>query len=383
MRGKNLFLIGAFAVIISGVGLTQALVEARRGERPQFTDLFLHAPSEEHLRGFEEDLEDASCFTEYLRPAMQYAQFAALGNTGDYALMGRDGWLFYKNGVQFLIEPWDGNAAVADVIVSFRERLAGRGIELLVVPAPGKASVYPDRLTARARAGGGVVYAHSRQLMGQLKARGVAMVDLFEVFDRARAEEGDEPDLYLQRDTHWSPAGMRLAAEAVAARLIELGWVARGDAAYDLRPASIERRGDIVHMMRSPRIEARFERQRVDCAQVVTKGEGLLYADDPQSEVLVLGDSFLRIYQADEPESAGFIAHLARELGMSLASIVNDGGASTLVRQELARKPELLSGKKVVVWEFVERDIRFGAEGWQDVALPELPAAETGAQSAS
>ena len=59
----------------------------------------------------------------------------------------------------------------------------------------------------------------------------------------------------------------------------------------------------------------------------------------PESEVLILGDSFLRIYEQDEPGSAGFIAHLARELGQPLTSIVNDGGASTLVRQELARRP--------------------------------------------
>ena len=371
MKAKNLLLIGAFAVAIYGVGLTQAIVEARRGERPQFLDLFGRAPGEKHLRDFEEDLEDTSVFAQYLRPTMQYAQLVALGNTGDYALKGHDGWLFYKNGVQFLVEPWDGNDAVADAIVSFRDRLAARGIKLLVVPAPGKASVYPDRLTARARAGDAGVHAHSRQLIDQLRARGVEVADLYEVFARTRTGVGEGADLYLQRDTHWSPAGMRIAAQAVAARLIDLGWVVRGDTAYDLRPASIERRGDIVHMMRSPRIEARLDRQRVDCAQVVTQGDASPYADDPHSDVLVLGDSFLRIYQTDEPESAGFIAHLARELGMPLTSIVNDGGASTLVRQELARKPALLTGKKVVIWEFVERDIRFGAEGWKDVTLPQ------------
>jgi hypothetical protein len=85
----------------------------------------------------------------------------------------------------------------------------------------------------------------------------------------------------------------------------------------------------------------------------------------------VLGDSFLRIYERDEPGSAGFIAHLARELSQPLASIVNDGGASTLVRQELSRKSGLLEGKSLVIWEFVERDIRFGMEGWQGVPLPE------------
>jgi hypothetical protein len=91
--------------------------------------------------------------------------------------------------------------------------------------------------------------------------------------------------------------------------------------------------------------------------------------------VLVLGDSFLRIYQQDEPGGAGFIAHLARELKQPLTSVVNDGGASTLVRQELHRRPALLQNKRVVVWEFVERDIRLGTEGWQQVPLPPLTGA--------
>ena len=91
--------------------------------------------------------------------------------------------------------------------------------------------------------------------------------------------------------------------------------------------------------------------------------------DAPEAEVLILGDSFLRIYQRDEPGAAGFIAHLARGLGQPLSSIVNDGGASTLVRQELAHRPAFLMNKKLVIWEFAERDIRYGAEGWQIVPL--------------
>ena len=94
------------------------------------------------------------------------------------------------------------------------------------------------------------------------------------------------------------------------------------------------------------------------------------YVDDPESQILVLGDSFLRIYQQDAPGSGGFVAHLAYELGTPLTSLVNDGGASTLVRQSLSTKPGLLDGKRVVVWEFVERDIRFGLEGWQKIPLP-------------
>ena len=119
-----------------------------------------------------------------------------------------------------------------------------------------------------------------------------------------------------------------------------------------------------------PRIEARFEPERISARQVTETATGELYRDDPLAEILVLGDSFLRIYEQDEPGAAGFVAHLARELRRPVASIINDGGASTLVRQELHRRPALLTNKKVVVWEFVERDIRLGIEGWQRVPLP-------------
>ena len=124
-------------------------------------------------------------------------------------------------------------------------------------------------------------------------------------------------------------------------------------------------------MLKTPRIESLFEPQEIRCEQVVASQDGQPYRDDPDAGILVLGDSFLRIYEQDEPGSAGFIAHLARELGQPVTSLVNDGGASTLVRQELARKPHLLTGKNLVVWEFVERDISLRHAEWEDVRITE------------
>ncbi len=112
-----------------------------------------------------------------------------------------------------------------------------------------------------------------------------------------------------------------------------------------------------------------LEPESLACLQAVESDGRTPYADRVESDVLILGDSFLRIYERDEPIAAGFIAHLARELGQPLTSIVNDGGGSTLVRQDLARRPALLMNKKLVIWEFAERDIRYGTEGWQIVPL--------------
>jgi hypothetical protein len=56
-----------------------------------------------------------------------------------------------------------------------------------------------------------------------------------------------------------------------------------------------------------------------------------------------------------------------------MMSLVNDGGGSTLVREELCGQPAFLKNKKVVLWEFVERDIGIGLKGWQRTALPAAP----------
>jgi hypothetical protein len=145
----------------------------------------------------------------------------------------------------------------------------------------------------------------------------------------------------------------------------------------------VDRTGDIGVMTTLPaglmrRLSNSFMPEKTRCYQVyaITRDARgavcgrTLYKDDfKHSAILVLGDSFSRIYQTDEPRSAGWISHLARELSQPVASLVNDGGASTLVRQSLARKPNLLKGKKLVVWEVVERDFRFGDDGWKDVPI--------------
>ena len=369
MNRTAIFLSGAFLIVVFGVGIVQAAVEVFHGERPQALDLFSSPPTEQHLRTYEKDLEKASWFAQQLRPWVQYARFRLFGDLGENSIPGRDGWLFYRPDVEYLIQPLPENNAM-EAIKAFHAGLLARGIRLLVVPVPGKPSSYPEMLTGRVPADDDRVSANTFKTIQVLREAGVEVLDLFPVLRGQVPETLLAAPTYLAQDTHWSPAGMRRAAEATAKRLAELGWIAEGTMNYSLKPVSIQRQGDVLKMLQNPRIERGFAPQTVDCEQVVMPESGQPCQDDPLSEALVLGDSFLRIYERDEPGSAGFISHLAHALHRPMASIVNDGGASTLVRQELARRPQLLEGKKVVVWEFVERDLRFGTEGWQVVPLP-------------
>lgn len=388
LRDPRWFLILMFLGIIGGVPLIQLLLEARQEDGVRAFEVFSQTPTAANLRAYERSLESANWAARATRPWIQQAQFEWLNYGGGKAAMGQDGWYFYKPGLNYMLarpEPPASTGGSNDpfaAIVDFRDRLAARDIYLMVMPVPNKESVYPDRLTKRAGALHGVMAPRTKDLLDRLRSANVEVIDLFDSFDRARRQTSPAPrePLYLAQDTHWSPAGVDLAAKIVSRRLLELGWGRPGKVDYSERPAPVRRSGDILRMLQLPKIERQVKPETVPCAQVVRGDNGELYKDAPDAEILVLGDSFTRIYQQDEPGAAGFIAHLAKELKQPLLSLVNDGGGSTLARQELQGRPAFLHRKKVVLWEFVERDIGLGLLGWQLVPLPQaVSAATTGA----
>jgi len=279
----------------------------------------------------------------------------------------------------------------------------------VVVPVPGKPSVYPDQVTRRDLHNEKPFHSPTLELLHTLQRNGVSTVDLFSTFGTARSDAAlaatNEP-LYLAQDTHWTPQGAQLAAASVAARLREMNLAPSPAKEFRAERVQVARWGDVLDMMQLPGLRDAFPSQTVECLQVVDPALGPLVptaSDRPgtyrypgqQASVLVLGDSFCRIYQYPEPPSlgeqpagvaaarkeasgtkrflpgsAGFISLLALVLQSPVDAIVSDGGASTDVRRKLSTNPEILEGKKVVVWEFVERDIALGRAGWEDVPLP-------------
>lgn len=365
-----------------------------------FTQFFRYTVFNQHyLRAFEKELEDQSVFAASIRPVMQWLRYRILGDVGDKAIAGRAGWLFYKPGIDYLCRPAidDARSAVVDandkpridnpleVIVNFKKQLALRNIELLVVIVPGKGSIYPEQLDAAFpdKLRGNV--SHSPAFIATLQRAGVNAVDLFTQFimEKKNDEQTGER-LYMATDTHWRSRALLKTAQIVATGVKNRPWYTEEHpvVSYAIDTALVNRLGDIGEMTGLTKgiggyCKITFPPEPVTCYRVMQepvsaeRSSRIAYKDDfNRSRVLILGDSFSRIYQTDEPRAAGWIAHLARELGEPLCSIVSDGGASTLVRETLARKVGVLKGKKLVIWEFVERDLRFGAAGWKPITLP-------------
>jgi hypothetical protein len=426
-RKSELVLLICFLAVIAGVPVTQTCIELARHERVQATDVFRYEPTAKNLRQFEHTLEEKSWFQQQLRPKLQRFLFATLHDTGAKGVLGRNRWLFYRADLRYLIEPdrleadasgskWvqppgrsTHRESVEKAILRFRDQLKERGITLVVMPVPGKPSVYPDLVTWRAAGMERQFRSPTLELLDALQRQGVATVDLFAAFRAARESGGlgkNPGDLYLAHDTHWTPRGAQTAAQAVATKLRVMNLAPATKKEFRTQGVVVTRWGDILDMMQIPGLRATFAPETVQCLQVLDPALGPMVpgpSDRPgtycypgqQATVLVLGDSFCRIYQYPEPRSlgempaatatsrsgelgakrllpgsAGFISNLALALKSPVDAIVSDGGAATNVRRKLSTNPEILEGKQVVVWEFVERDIALGAEGWEEVALP-------------
>jgi hypothetical protein len=414
-------LIIGFLAIIAAVPVTQTYLDLARHDRVQAIDVFRYPPTAQNLRQFERTLEDKSWFQQTMRPKVQRLLFDTLQDTGAKGILGVDRWLFYRPDLRYLVEPdrleadtsgskWvpppaqiTHRQSVEQAILRFRDQLQDRGIMLVVMPVPGKPSIYPDQVTMRAAGRERQFRSPSLELLDGLQRQGVATVDLFAAFQTARGGGGP---LYLARDTHWTPLGAQIAAQAVAAKLGEMHLLSATRKEFRTQGVTVTRWGDILDMMQIPGLRAAFAGETAGCVQVLDPALGPLIpgaSDRPgtycypgqQATVLVLGDSFCRIYQYPEPQSlgsmpvtaatghpeesgakrllpgsAGFISHLALALKSPVDAIVSDGGAATDVRRRLSTNPEILEGKHVVIWEFVERDIALGSQGWLDVALP-------------
>jgi hypothetical protein len=353
--------------------------------------------NDRYLRPFEKEMENNSMFAGISRELMQHAWYVVFKDLGSKGVLGLSNWYFYTLDVDYLVKPSviDKRSISVDPndrpltddpirsIVTFSQQLSRRGIDLLVVIVPGKPSIYPDVLSKRVSRDRAATFSHSNEIINELRKRNVNTVDLFGPFAQERFKDDVAGDsLYLHQDTHWKARALRCAARIVARRIKSFPWYGNGTVEYAIDSTTSKRVGDVAVMSSLALLgkvdPARLPVEKTKCFQVfrVFRDPGgnierrVLYKDDfRSSQILVLGDSFSRIYQTDDPGSAGWIAHLACELSQPVASIVNDGGASTLARRSLARRVNLLTGKKLVVWEIVERDFRFGEDGWKDVEL--------------
>lgn len=147
---------------------------------------------------------------------LEYALFRQ-GREG--VLVGSNGWLYSSEEFEFPARAETAAAVLmtnAEAAAAVRERLAEDGVELVVALLPAKARLYPEHL-GRYRLPAGPRLRYSLAL-AEFRAAGITTVDLLQPLESAKLER----PVFLRTDTHWTPYGARMAAEAIAAEVAGL-----------------------------------------------------------------------------------------------------------------------------------------------------------------
>lgn len=312
----------------------------------------------------------ASSLTAFADPPADFrdlcAKQAAEGDA--MTIAGSNGWLFLRNELRHIgVGPFWGEAAakvsraskpeLADplpAIVDFNEQLQKRGIELLVVPVPCKALIYPEQLGGSA---GGRLDTVHQEFFKMLTEKGVKVLDLAEPFLKAKAQPGTA-NLYCQTDTHWSPYACELTAGLIRERLGLPGK----PGAFKVRAEQRTITGDLAGGTGTEELPAR----------VVESADGSPM-EDKVGTIVLLGDSHTLVFHAGgelHGTGAGLADQLAAELGEAVDVVGVRGSGATPARVNLLRRakadPAYLAGKKTIIWCFAAREFT-ESQGWSKV----------------
>lgn len=277
--------------------------------------------------------------------------------------IGSDNWHYAASELRFLQRApfWGEESAeptVADPLPALQQIAAlaeDAGIQFLLVPVPPKALIYPEPIgltTAQ------TVRSHALldAFFAELRARGIHALDLRPTFLARRTE----PALYARTDRHWSGTGLQCTAEAVARRLRERGWTRDPLSGVRRLEKNITFTGDLAR-------RADSSRQETMPVTVLTDEAGLVYAPDPTSSVILMGDRHLLVYHdGQECSGAGFPDHLARELGRPVDLIAASEQAPAVVRSRLLerlREKPAPPETWCIIWCFAFSDLT-EAPGW-------------------
>ena len=177
---------------------------------------------------------------------------------------------------------------------------------------------------------------------------------------------------YLATDTHWRPEAMELVAERLAAFVTERVTLPAVRAPqWRTEDQEVVNFGDTLLMLDLPRRQQRYPAERALIRRVL-EPDGTLWRPDRSADVLVLGDSFSNIYSLASlgwGDAAGLIEQLSHALERPVDRIVqNDDGAFATRSMLLRGGPDRLAGKRVIIWQFAERELAFG--DWQMIDVP-------------
>ena len=296
---------------------------------------------------------------------------------------GKDGWLFFTPELRSISvgDFWGDVAkkvsrasdpAYADplpAILDFKKHLDTMGIELIFVPIPAKATIYPEMISEHTTTKR--TDKQFQKFYDILRKQGVNVLDLTDLFLENRNTNSNP--LYCKQDTHWSGQACVLAAKAIAAHIGTPSWldeIPKRKASLELR--NVEITGDLWRELG----KTDLPKEQLQLTFVKTNEEAVTSTQPfgkswRESPVVLLGDSHNLVFHAGSgmhAQGAGLPDHLAYQFGFSVDVVAVRGSGATPSRLNLFRRQDNMKGKRVVVWCLSVREFTEG-QGWRKVPV--------------
>ncbi|WP_353194399.1 alginate O-acetyltransferase AlgX-related protein [Pusillimonas noertemannii] len=290
------------------------------------------------------------------------ASWLLAGSLGPRVRQGCGQWLFLVDELTVHLNARQNLETRLDAAERMRKLLHGRGIELMVATVPDKSRVQHEQLCGIYRPA-----SFAGRLPGWeegLAQRGVASAVLQPALE---AVGGGDDQPFLRTDTHWTEAGARAAAEAIAHAVDRTGAELTPPLLYALEPGEPRfREGDLVRlagidwlpMALQPSPDkvtpTRFNIEKPAAQDTKGGAQGSgdagddLFGDASLPSVALIGTSYSR--------TSSFVSFLEAALRTPVPSFAQDGGdfwgaAKTyLASAEFRDTPP-----RVVIWEIPER----------------------------
>ncbi len=301
-----------------------------------------------------------------LAKANAFARVAASRIESKPSIRGADeNWFFLVQELRHLAKErfweksWGEVAANASdpvpSVVEFHRMLEERGIQLLLVPIPAKAAIYPEKLDPEYAPGD----AHSVvPFLKRIEEAGVAVLELESAFLQSRRESPSR-SLYCGQDSHYSPSAIELVSEQVVARL-----GLSPQSSDELEQGEVEELRLVGDQVKGSEWEGGVS-EEVLPVRIVSQGGEPGVEPDPASPVLVMGDSHTLVFQEGKEagmhcRGAGLSDQISCSLGQAVDLVGVRGSGMVQARKKLffraAENPGYWDKKRFVVWVFSVRE---------------------------
>ncbi len=282
----------------------------------------------------------------------------AQGDSQPLGLVGKDEWLFFR--FEYTeVNDEKATATSIDLIQRFNKVLAQNGVAMAFVMVPIKARIYAEHLPDTAPITPYMVKNYDR-MINALRAEKVNVIDLNQPFMSNPKRNSDTP-FFFRLDTHWSPSGAMLAAEAVRDQINHNPLLLTAMNAAPTVPylfnwerrkrCSPELRGLVEHL---PAGSPTFgDEQLVPFVVKPSASTGGLLDESHRIQVALMGSSYsAQRYQF--PDALRYT--LQRDL--LAVSVVAQHGAWEGIETYLRDDSFQTNRPKLFIWEIPERDMR-------------------------